>query len=211
MKPYPKYKDSLINWVGKIPEDWDVTRLGNIGKFSSSGIDKKTLPNQPLVKMINYMNIYGNKDKVLDDKREYMVVSVSEEQKEKHPVKKGDLIFTPSSETEIDIGLSAVIDCELPNTVFSYHVLRFEFKNEVNHSYKKYLCNNPNVLFYFSANCKGTTRQILGRDEFRNALVILPPLKEQEIISKYLDKYTLFIEKLVSKKEKLIELLKEKR
>src|SRR3989344_3291281 len=93
MKPYPKYKDSLINWVGKIPEDWDVTRLGNIGKFSSSGIDKKTLPNQSLVKMINYMNIYGNKDKVLDDKREYMVVSVSEEQKEKHPVKKGDFIF----------------------------------------------------------------------------------------------------------------------
>ncbi len=211
MKKYKKYNDSGIEFIGKIPEDWVVQRLNNVGKFSSSGIDKKTLPDQPIVKMINYTDVYGNERRILDNKKEYMVVSATKEQKENHGVQKGDLIFTPSSETEADIGVSALVDCELPDTVFSYHVLKFKFEKEVNHNFKKYLCNNYNVLYQFSARCKGTTRQILGRDEFKNTLIILPPIQEQKAIAEFLDNQTQNLDSLVEKRKQMVELLKEER
>lgn len=210
-KPYPKYKPSGIDWIGDIPEGWEVERLANIGIFSSSGIDKKINENEPLVSMVNYTDIYGNEARVLRQDREYMVVSCLEAKRRIHQVKYGDLMFTPSSETIEDIGLSAVVDEDLPNTVFSYHVVRFVFLKNVSHEFKKYLCNNSFVLNQFSRLANGTTRQILGRFDFRSTLVVVPPIEEQQQIANYLDEKTARLDDLIQKKEEMIDILKEKR
>lgn len=211
LKKYPKYKPSGIEWIGEIPEHWEVKKLRFIGNFSSSGIDKKINEDEPLVKIINYTDVYGNSSRILDSKRNYMEVSCSEVKRIEHKVSKGDLIFTPSSETIEDIGLSALVDEDLENTAFSYHVLRFRFEKEVCHSFKKYLCNNNLVLSYFSANARGTTRQTLSRDNFNSAIVILPPNEEQTAIANFLDEKTAKIDSLIEKKKKLIELYKEEK
>lgn len=211
LKKYPKYKPSGIEWIGEIPEHWEVIKLKNLGKFTASGIDKKINENEPRLKIINYTDVYGNPTFILNSSRNYMEVSCSEEIKRKHQVKKGDLIFTPSSETINDIGLSALVDEDLENTAYSYHVLRFRFEKEVSHSFKKYMCNNHFVLNQFSANAKGTTRQILNREVFNNTIVILPPLPEQTAIANFLDEKTAKIDSLIEKKKKLIELYKEEK
>jgi type I restriction enzyme S subunit len=211
MNKYPKYKPSGIDWIGVIPEHWEVERLRYIGNFTSSGIDKKINEDESLVKIVNYTDIYGNPNKVLTADRNYMEVSCPEEKRAAHQVKRGDLVFTPSSETIEDIGLSALVDEDLENTAYSYHVLRFRFNKDVDHSFKKYLCNNHFVLNKFSANAKGTTRQILNRESFNSALVILPTIQEQTAIANFLDEKTEQIDKLISNKQKLIELLKEER
>ena len=41
MKKYSSYKPSLENFIGEIPSNWECVRLGMMGVFSSSGIDKK--------------------------------------------------------------------------------------------------------------------------------------------------------------------------
>lgn len=210
-KPYPKYKPSGIDWIGDIPEGWKVERLANIGIFSSSGIDKKINEDEPLVSMVNYTDIYGNEARVLRQDREYMVVSCPEAKRLIHQVEYGDLMFTPSSETIEDIGLSAVVDEDLPNTVFSYHVVRFVFQKNVSHEFKKYLCNNYFVLNQFSRLANGTTRQILGRFDFRSTLVVVPPIEEQQQIANYLDEKTARIDDLIQRKGEMLKLLKEKR
>lgn len=158
MKKYDSYKDSGIDWIGEIPSHWKEYKLGVIGRFSSSGIDKKIIEDEPHVMIINYTDVYGNKEMILNSEKEYMVVTTPQSKIEQHSVKKGDLIFTPSSETKEDIGLSAVVVDDLENTAFSYHVLRFQFNQVVDLQFKKYLCNNNIVLNYFSKNSKGTTR-----------------------------------------------------
>ncbi|MBI4377669.1 MAG: restriction endonuclease subunit S [Nitrospinae bacterium] len=211
LKPYPKYKDSGIEWLGEIPEGWEIEKLRFIGRFTASGIDKKIVEGEPLVKIINYTDIYGNTIQTLKSDNNYMEVSCPEEKRRQHQVRKGDLIFTPSSETIEDIGLSAVVDEELENTAYSYHVLRFRFEKEVDHNFKKYLCNNDFVLNQFSSNAKGTTRQILNRENFNSTVVILPPVDEQTAIATLLDQKTAKIDELIRKNETLVELLKEKR
>ena len=211
MKQYEKYKQTGIKWISEIPIHWDIQKMRFIGNFTSSGIDKKIIEGEPLVKIVNYTDVYGNEKKILNGEMVYMEVSCPKERIKEHLVRKGDLIFTPSSETIEDIGLSALVDTELDNTAYSYHVLRFRFEKDVDHNFKKYLCNNYFVLNQFSSNAKGTTRQILNREIFNSAFVVIPPKEEQAAIANFLDEKTTETAKLISNKQKLIELLKEER
>lgn len=211
MKRYSKYKDSNSEWIGEIPEHWECTRLVNLGTFTASGIDKKINEDEELVKIINFTDIYSNSSNLLNSKRDYMEVTAPSYKVEEHQVKKGDLLFLPSSETFEDLGLSALVDEDLPNTAFSYHVIRLQFDKPFDHRFKKYLANNYNLLNYFSSEGKGTTRKILNRDSFKDACVVVPPLPEQTQISSYLDNKTSLIDKLINNNKKLIKLLEEKR
>ncbi len=186
-KTYSKYKSSGIDWLGEIPDGWNVEYMKNLGRFESSGIDKKIVEGEPLIQMVNYTDIYGNETRVINSKRELMTVSCPAWKVSEANLIKGDLVFTPSSETIEDIGLSALISEDLKNTVFSYHVIRFRFSKKFDHEFKKYLCNNDFVLQQFSSMAKGTTRQILDRNDFKNIIVVIPPIETQQQIAKFLD------------------------
>ena len=60
MKQYPEYKDSGIEFFEKIPKHCELKRLCWLGRFSASGIDKKSIEGELPVKMVNYTNVYGN-------------------------------------------------------------------------------------------------------------------------------------------------------
>jgi type I restriction enzyme S subunit len=211
LEKYSSYKDSGVEWLGEIPEHWEVQRLGTLGVFSASGIDKYINKNEPIVKIINFTDIYSNRKRTLDNSIKFMEVTTPENNRKKHLVKKGDLIFLPSSETYEDLGLSALVDEELDNTSFSYHVIRLQFKKDIEHSFRKYLTNNNFVSNQFSSYGKGTTRKIIGRNVFNNIKIVLPPKEEQILISSFLDKKTAQIDEVISQKQKLIELLKERK
>jgi type I restriction enzyme, S subunit len=208
---YPKYKDSSVEWVGELPNHWTLKRLGHLGCFTASGIDKKIVNNEPLVKIINYTDVYGNTNNVLVSDREYMVVSCPQSKKIEHQIGKGDLLFTPSSETIDDIGVSCLVNEDMQDTSFSYHLIRLKFTEELFYNFRKYLTNNVFVLNQFSKCARGTTRQTLGRDDFKSATVVLPPFEEQEKIANFLDHEVAKIDTLIDKQQQLIKLLKEKR
>lgn len=210
-RSYDSYKDSGVEWLGEIPEHWEVTRLANIGRFSSSGIDKLIKKNESLVKIINYTDVYRNLRFTIDSKINFMEVTTSESNRLKNLVKKGDLIFLPSSETFEDLGLSALVDEDIENLSFSYHVLRFEFTEALAHNFKKYFTNNNTVLKEFSKKGTGSIRKTLNRIDFRNTVVVLPPLSEQTTIANFLDDKTEKIDRAISIKEQQIALLKERK
>lgn len=202
-KTYETYKDSGIAWIGNIPSGWNVKSLGKIGLFSASGIDKKIHAAEPPVHIINYTDVYGNSSHELHN-REYMLVSAPEDKCEEHQVKVGDMIFTPSSETIEDIGVSAVVMQNIPNTAYSYHVLRYRSKQLDTH-FKKYICNNAFIQNYFSSRATGSIRKTLKRQDFRDCKVIVPPLNEQIEISKYLDNICSEIDSLIDLQHQIIK------
>ena len=71
------------------------------------------------------MNVYRHEQILPDNIENLMVVSAKTNQLETSDLKKGDILFTPSSETSDDIGHSVVIFKDLPNTLYSYHLMRF--------------------------------------------------------------------------------------
>lgn len=212
-KDYSIYKESGVEWPKDIPSNWQMLKLGRIGRFSASGIDKKSDPDEMPVRMVNYTDVYGNHSLEISSSDCLMETTTIAEKIAEHSLKQGDILFTPSSETEEDIGVSVVVTKNLDKTVYSYHLIRFRtyICFELVLGFCKYFCNSHEVLSQFSRLCKGTTRQILGRDDFKSVQVVLPPAGEQKTIASFLDRKIAQIDGLISKKERMIELLKEER
>lgn len=200
MEQYRSYAEK------QLPLGWKISKMKNIGFFSSSGIDKLINENELLVKIVNYVDVYKNDELELRNK-DYMVVSAPREKVKKHQVCVGDLIFTPSSETSEDIGISAVIAENLEDTAFSYHLLRFQFTEEIEFGFKKYLCNNYLVRNYYSSMAKGSIRKTLSKNDFNQTPIIIPPLKEQRTIAKYLDGKIAQIMSFTQKLDQQLEML----
>jgi type I restriction enzyme S subunit len=211
LQTYTNYKPSNVEWLGDIPQHWEVKKLGFIGQFSASGIDKYIKPSESKVKIINFTDVYGNLNKIIDSSYDFMEVTTPETNRIKHLVKKGDLIFLPSSETYEDLGMSALVDTNLENTSFSYHVIRLVLNEDIEHSFRKYITNNTFVQNQFSRAGKGSTRKIIGRGVFKNVQVIIPPFSEQTAIAKFLDDKTAKIDQAITIKKNQIELLKERK
>jgi len=74
-----------------------------------------------------------------------------------------------------------------------------------------YGLSSHHYLSWMSAICRGGTRNRVSRSMLGSICLQKPPLKEQTTIAAYLDRKTAQIDNLISKKQKLIELLKEER
>lgn len=198
---------------GELPEGWHLARLGMVGRFSASGIDKKSVEGEAPARMVNYTDVYGNRAATVDGSRDLMKVTCSPTKLREHSLRRGDLLFTPSSETKNEIGFSAVVTEDLPETVYSYHLIRYRTDRSMawDIGFKRYVCNHPGFLYQLQAASKGTTRQILTRDDFRSATVAIPPVGVQRAIASFLDGETAKIDALIEKKRRLLDLLEEKR
>jgi type I restriction enzyme S subunit len=213
MKRYEQYKDSGEYWLGQIPENWKILTLKKLGKLSTSSVDKKIVEGEKMISLLNYLDIYKSKNKKIDSNEGFMQVSASEQNIQSSDLLKGDVVFTPSSETIEDIGHSVVISKDLDNTLYSYHVLRLRFnKNyEISDDFKKYMFNNMFFLNQLSSKARGTTRMTLGLKDFYSSYICLPHINEQHQIASFLDHKTALIDEIITKKEKLISLLQAKR
>ena len=165
-------------------DEWEEVRLGEIGEFKTSSIDKIINENERLVNLINYMDVYRNKH--IDKNFRCSKTSLKEEQYEKVNLKKGDILFTPSSETPDDIGHSAVIIEDLPNTVYSYHLVRFRSKKSIDLKFSGYVFNNIDILKEFAKRANGSTRFTLSIKDFNETKAKLPSLLEQHKIAEVL-------------------------
>jgi type I restriction enzyme, S subunit len=186
-------------------------RLGTLGRFSGSGIDKVEKANEQPVRMVNYTDVYGNSLHCITGQEKLMVTTAPPEKARIHSLRKSDILFTPSSETPDEIARSAAVLQDLPDTVYSYHLTRFRPAIEVDPNFAKYWCNIIPVYSQAESWCEGTTRQILTRDDFRCISVPVHPRETQRRIASFLDDETARIDALVEAKMHQSALLVERR
>lgn len=178
------------------PDDWERLTISDLGIVSTSSVDKKQRPGEKIVSLINYMDVYTSKSKKITSDIEFMLVTAPDKQIDNNQVNIGDILFTPSSETKDDIGHSAVVYEDLPNTLYSYHLVRLQFNREIDLDFKRYLFNNPSTLAYFTKRAQGITRMTLSLDDFNETPVLLPPLSEQKQIALKLSSIDSAIERI---------------
>ena len=183
--------------------EWEEVRLGDIGEFKTSSVNKIIDDNEQLVNLVNYMDVYKNKH--IDKSFKCSLTSVKANSFDRVRLKKGDILFTPSSETPDDIGHSSVIVEDLPNTVYSYHLIRFRPKKILDIGFSGYVFNNSSILKEFARRATGSTRFTLSIKDFNETKANLPPVKEQQKIAQVLSTADKEIELLKSELESLKE------
>ncbi len=56
--PYPRYHDSDVEWLGEIPDHWEVRQLGRIGSFFKGGGGTKEDETDDGVPCVRYGALY---------------------------------------------------------------------------------------------------------------------------------------------------------
>lgn len=202
----------LLNGQSLAKEDlkkWRKLKISDLGVINTSSVDKKIDTSEKMVNLLNYMDVYSSFDKMITSKLDFMQVTANPNQLIKNQLNIGDVVFTPSSETPSDIGHSAVIMEELPNTLHSYHLVRLSFKEKIDLNFKRFLFNNPNVLKNFEKKAKGVTRYTLSLEDFNTTEVYIPPVDIQKSIASTLSKIDETILKLKEKINSTVAIQKQ--
>jgi len=208
-KPYPAYKDSGVEWLGEIPEHWEVRRLKTIASVQLSNVDKKSVEGQESARLCNYVDVYYN-DRIGPD-LDFMAATATLEQVRRFSLHAGDVLITKDSESWTDIAVPAVVTSDLPDVLCGYHLALVRPASDCDGAFlaRAFSAIGPRDQFQVAAN--GITRFGLGGDAIQTGLFATPPVPEQRAIAAFLDQETKRIDALVAKKERLIELLQEKR
>lgn len=199
-------KDSGIDWIGEIPENWKVKRVKDIVNLRGGGIDKKIIEGEKIVNLVNFTDVF--KLKKLDNNLDYMQVSCREDKISNVSLIKNDLLITPSSETAKEIGIVNIVLEDLINSVYSYHILRMRLKDKKNSAkFLYYYFNSKFSKFQFENKALGITRVTLSRGDINENILFVPPLETQKKIADYLDVEVSLLDKQVSLLERKYALL----
>jgi type I restriction enzyme, S subunit len=162
-------------------QPWKEVRLGDVGLISSAGVDKKTNPAEPEVRLLNFLDVFRRD--FLYDKEFDHVVTAPAAKLEQCNVQKGDVFFTPSSETRDDLARSAVAMEDMPGVVYSYHVVRLRLTEDWDMNFRAFVFQSDR--FQRQAYEKGDgsgQRYVISQSNFRDMTVFVPGKEEQALI-----------------------------
>jgi len=207
-QPYPAYKDSGVEWVGQVPEHWDVKRLRHVANYSNSGVDKKSYDDQQAVKLCNYTDVYYNE--FIKEDLPFMQATASAAEIQQFTLTKDDVIITKDSEDPSDIGIPAFVSEDMPGVVCGYHLTVIRtIAGNLGRYIHRVTQSAPTKAHYF-VESPGITRYGLSQNTIGNTPVACPPPDEQKAIARTLDRETTRIDTLIEKKTRFIELLQDK-
>jgi len=206
-RPYPAYKDSGVEWLGEIPDHWEVKRLKFTSQVNPSKSDISHLPIDTEVSFLPMERIGEDGTTSLEETR------LIEQVRQGYTYfQDGDVIIakiTPCFEN----GKGALCNGLVNGIGFGtteLYVLRVNKGNDPKFFF--YLTKSEPFRVIGAAMMYGAAgQQRVPEDFVSNFRIGLPSLSEQQAIATFLDRETERVNALIVKKERLIALLQEKR
>ncbi|MCW5678331.1 MAG: restriction endonuclease subunit S, partial [Xanthobacteraceae bacterium] len=181
--------------------EWEDKSLGEIGEISGAGVDKKVREGEQPVRLLNYMDVYRRT--FIRSSDLHHAVTAPQNQARRCAVEKGDVFFTPSSETRNDIANSAVAIEDIPDGTYSYHVVRLRIKEDWDLRFRAYAFQTKDFLDQAEIICDGSgTRYVISLGNFRKLTVRAPKLGEQTAIASVLADMDAELAALEAKRDK---------
>ncbi|WP_297868485.1 restriction endonuclease subunit S [uncultured Flavobacterium sp.] len=207
MKKYDNYKDSGIEWIGNIPENWSCTKLKYHTRKIIDGAHFTPTYIENVENAVPFLRVTDLHSQEID----FNNVKFIPQEEHKELIKrcypeKGDLLLSKNG----TIGLMKIVDWEWEFSIFvSLCLLKFE-KTLENRFFKFFFDSNVVDRQLFESSQK-TSVTNLHLEKIKELRLTLPPIEEQITIANYLDQKTTQIDDLIAKKERLIQLLEEER
>ena len=203
LNPDIKMKNSGIEWIGEIPEDWDVNKL----KYSIKRLISGGTPNSG--DSSNWTNDNGIPWVSIADMTEQPIIRYTKKQITKKGFNEKNLKILPKGTILYSIfaSLGKVAELAIDATTNQAIVGIIYDENKLNKDFLKYWLNfiERNIKLLASSN----TQDNLNANKVLNMPIMMLSLQEQVKISSFLDKKTDKIDNLTNKIQNQIELLKE--
>ena len=207
-KPYPSMKRSSVEWIGEVPEHWEIRRLRNCSEIRVSNVDKHSKDNELPVRLCNYVDVYKN-DRIRSSMN-LMRATATVDEIERFRLRPGDVLVTKDSETWDDIGVPALVENARKDMVSGYHlVLLRPSPKWIRGEYLLGALQSTAIAYQFHVEAKGVTRFGLSHRAVKSVQLPVPPLAEQRPIVRFLGHADRRIRRFIRSRQKLITLLKE--
>ena len=187
----PAYKQTE---AGVIPADWDIHSLGEIGKFKN-GLNKDSAAFGHGSPFVNLMDVFGVN--AISTAETLGLVACSSVERSSYDLRLGDVIFVRSSVKPSGVGLTAVIEADLPDTVFSGFLIRFRDSGFIDAGFKKHCFHGGRFRNSLIASSSVSANTNISQNNLAKLAIPLPPTKaEQEAIAEALSDADALIESL---------------
>jgi len=172
--------------------EWKRVALADIGTISSAGVDKNIVEGEAEVRLLNFLDAY-NREFIYDSDLNHRVTAPTAKVQGCN-VRKGDVFFTPSSETRNDIALAAVAAEDMLGVVYSYHVVRFRPTKKLDLKFCAFVFQTDDFKrqAYRLGDGSGQ-RYVISQSNFRKMLISLPSIDEQAAIGSLLADHSTII------------------
>lgn len=209
LDPNVEMKVTEYTWINSVPSTWKCELLKRSFSFGKGlPITKADLEDEG-ISVLSYGQIHSKNNKgyhLVQKLLRYVAPNYQNE----YPnclVKQGDILIADTSEDLEGIGNSCVNDIEIP-LFAGYHTLILRNRNiNLNSRYCAYQFLSQNWRNQLRALANGIKVFSITQKILKQVQILIPPIEEQNKIVDYLDHRCCEIEKIISDKEKQIEVL----
>jgi type I restriction enzyme S subunit len=204
---YDAYKDSGVDWLGKVPKHWEVTSLKRLvavpitdGPHETPSFYSEGIP------FVSAEAVSGGK---IDFDKIRGFISEEDDRRfsEKFRPRPLDIFMVKSGATT---GITAIVETDISFNIWS-PLAAIRCGDGVNPYFVLNFMRSRNFQEAVALNWSFGTQQNIGMNVIENLPVVQPPPHEQDAIAVFIDRETANIDALVEEQHRLIALLKEKR
>lgn len=213
LNPGAQMRDSGLEWIGQIPQNWVVTRIKYIIDNSDFGIKCGPFGSALTGKVIynGEILVYGQWNIVNGDFfiRRNTISKDDYESLTSYKVEPNDVLVSMMG----TIGKCAIVPQDIALGIMDSHVIKIRLNTDVIlPSFFQYVYDKDNsfeVFEYFTRKKKGFIMDGLNTSVIKNAYFVLPPLEEQQKMVAFLNEKCTTIQRLIEIKQDKIEKLNQ--
>ena len=193
LNPNVKMKDSGIEWIGEVPEHWEVKRLKNVVECNAKSLGENT-PKDSIIKYVEISDV----DHVHGINNIQSLMFGEAPSRARRITQKGDIIIST-----VRTYLKAIAKIEDDDIIVStgFAVLH---PTKCNGEYLAYYILSESFINRVEMLSKGTSYPAINASDLASINVLIPPLPEQHAIATYLDDKCAKIDTIVSNLDKQI-------
>ena len=193
-EPYPEYRDSGVEWLAKVPTQWNIIRL----KYGVSLINDKVENGESDTPYLGLENVESWTGRIIETDFKPEIGGAS------NSFRKDDVLFgklRPYLAKAVHAQYHGICTSELMVLRPQKYYSRFLF----------YYMLSPSTVNIIDSSTYGVKMPRANWHFIGNLPVVVPPMPEQQAIADFLDRETARIDEMIARKQRLIELLQEQR
>ena len=202
LNPNAKMKNSGVEWIGQVPEHWEVIRLKRCAAVKTGCT--------PSTKELKY---YENQDINWFTPEDIGSERICEAQKKVSYIAKQEgacKVFPSHIVYFVGIGASIgkVSYCDIEASA-NQQINAIIPNHRVNYKFLSYCLKTQKEEIFLTANT--VTLPIINQERTGSLLITVPPLSEQKKIVSYIETKTANIDKAITKQQQIVDLFKERK